>query len=87
MAPCSPTCSPNPSLPQATLAMAATNPNHAGGSGKVLSLDAPPFIPFSTGRTKSMRWDEISVSDYSDDEEPPTSRPRAAPSPPPRCPR
>lgn len=54
------------------LALAATthtpDPSGIGVTTFPLSPDALPFSPYSTGRSKSMRWDEISLSDDSDGE-------------------
>lgn len=62
--------SPSPtSLPQATPAAADTAPHHADDRGRALSPNATPFSPSFTGRSKNMRWDEICISDCSDDED------------------
>ena len=67
MAPPPPDRSPNPSLTEASPAPSATPNHHSGDSGKSLSPDAAPFFLHSAGRSKSMRWDDASFSDISDD--------------------
>ena len=66
MAPPPPDRSPNPSLTEASPAPSATPNHHSGDSGKSLSPDAAPFFLHSAGRSKSMRWDDFSLSDDSD---------------------
>lgn len=74
--------SPSPNLPSASLLQAtpatADTSSHTGGDrGKSLSPNAPSFFPSSAGRSKAMRWDEVCVSDCSDDElEEPKPEPR-----------
>jgi hypothetical protein len=66
MAPPPPDRFPNHSPAEASSASSATPNHHSGESSKFLSPDTAPFYPRSTARSKSMRWDDFSLSDDSD---------------------